>query len=46
MARSDIRLFTASTMSRRKPLILWHEGEIEYEPTTVDFSKKEQKVPE
>jgi len=41
----DIHLFTASTMNGWKPVIFLEEAGIEYDLTSIDFSKKEQKSP-
>ena len=41
----DIHLFTASTMNGWKPVIFLEEAGVEYDLTSIDFSKKEQKSP-
>lgn len=39
----DIHLYTASTMNGWKPTIFLEEAGVEYELTSIDFAKKEQK---
>jgi len=41
----DIHLFTAATMNGWKPVIFLEEAGVEYELTSIDFFKKEQKNP-
>ncbi|WP_076011837.1 glutathione S-transferase family protein [Alteromonas abrolhosensis] len=44
-SQKDIHLYTASTMNGWKPLVFLEEAGIEYDLTTIDFSKNEQKAP-
>lgn len=46
MTQPDLHLFTASTMNGWKPVIFLEEAGLDYELTTIDFAKKEQKAPD
>ena len=43
---NDIHLYTAPTSNGWKPIIFLEEAGIEYDLTSVNFAKREQKIPE
>ena len=43
-SKKEIHLYTASTMNGWKPLVFLEEAGVEYDLTSIDFSKQEQKA--
>ena len=44
--QKDIHLYTAPTSNGWKPIIFMEEAGVEYDLTSIDFDKREQKTPE
>ena len=44
--QKDFHLYTAPTSNGWKPIIFMEEAGVEYDLTSIDFDKREQKTPE